>query len=432
MRILIKNINEIYSGKRDEIFKNAYIEITDSHISEINTMAECPKEDIYDRVIDGRGKIALPGFINTHTHAGMTLMRGYADDLPLENWLHEKIWPFEAKLKKEDIYWGSALSIVEMIKTGTTLFADMYFEMDRVAELVSKSGIRAALAEGLIEENDGEEGLKRSCEFAETWQGAANGRITTLIAPHAPYSCSTEYLNKVKKCADEKNLTIHIHVSETKTELENSIREKGMSPVKYLNEIGLFDSSVLAAHCVNLEEGDIEILAKKNVSVAHNPSSNTKLASGIAPVTNLINAGVNVAIGTDGVSSNNNLDIIEEARLASYLQKVSTSDPTAVDIWDLLKMLTVNGAKALNLKKLGLLNEGSAADVILVDVKKDTVSYPHHNNLSNLFYASHGNLVDTVIVDGEILMEKRIIKTLDVERIYHEVEKRSSWVADKV
>jgi 5-methylthioadenosine/S-adenosylhomocysteine deaminase len=374
-------------------------------------------------VIDGKGKIALPGFINTHTHSAMTLLRGYADDLPLQEWLETKIWPFEAGLSREDIYWGSKLAILEMIGSGTTTFLDMYFQMDMVAKAVKESGIRAVLSEGLIEANDGEKGLDSALEFCRSFQGSAEGRITTMLAPHSPYTCSQRYLERVSGLAYENGFLVNIHLAETRKEYEDSIKNTGKTPVKYLADIGLFKNPVVAAHCVYLDDSDLEILKDDNVSVAHNPASNMKLASGIARVADMMKKGINVSLGTDSVASNNNLDLIEEARIASYLQKVSKLDPGVMNIADIFDMLTINGAKALGLEKLGRIEKGYLADIVLVDTEDNSCFYPDHNNLSNLFYAGNGRDVDTVIINGAPVYRNKEFLTIDHEEVFYTVNK---------
>jgi len=428
LKILIKNIAEIHSAFSD-IRKNQFIIIEDQIIKKIDGMDNLKKRNNYDYVIDADGKILLPGFINTHTHAAMTFMRGYADDMPLDKWLQDKIWPFESRLDSEDIYWGTALAVMEMIKTGTTTFSDMYFSMDRVAEIVEESGMRAVLAEGLIEANDGQEGLNKALKYALDYNQAADGRITTMLAPHAPYTCGGDYLKQIKELALKNNLPVHIHLSESKKEVKDFLDSYQSSPIKYLADFNFFDNQVLAAHCVNLEPGDLEILKNNDVQIAHNPMSNAKLANGIAPVCEYLENGINVSLGTDGVSSNNSLDMLKEAKMASYLQKIKYEDPTAVDTAAILEILTINGAEALALDKVGLIEEGYKADLQLIDVKTESFYYPHHNNLSNLFYAADTHSIDTVITDGKILMENREFKTLDKEKIYYEAEKRSSKIA---
>jgi len=423
MNILIKNIDEIYTGDIEQsIIKNGHIIIKDKNIYKItNSLNNVEEKNYY--IINGKGKIALPGLINTHTHAGMTLLRGYADDLPLHTWLQDKIWPFEANLSKEEIYWGSKLAILEMISTGTTTFTDMYFQMDTVAKAVKETGIRAVLTEGLIEKNDGLEGLNSSVQFSNEWRGQANGRITTMLAPHAPYTCSRSYLEKIIQLSKENDLAINIHVAETKKEFEDSLNQYNLTPISYLDSFGFFERPIIAAHCVYASDKDIKILAEKNVGVAYNPASNMKLSSGIANISEMIKSGVNVAFGTDSVASNNNLDLIEEARIGSYLQKVNSTDPTVLNIDDLFKMLTINGAKALGLNNLGKIQKDFLADIVLIDTKTSSHFYPHHTNLSNLFYSGSGSDVDTVIINGELVYKSNKFLTIDKEEVYYEVEK---------
>lgn len=431
MKILIKNIAEIYSPF-SKTQKDQFILIEDQILKEIDSMDNLEIKDDYDHIIDATDKIVLPGFVNTHTHAAMTLMRGYADDMPLDKWLQNKIWPFEARMDADDIYWGTALAVLEMIKTGTTTFADMYFSMDKVAELVKKSGIRAVLAEGLIEANDGQSGLDKAVKYAVDYNNTADGRITTMLAPHAPYTCGKDYLKQIKNRAEKNSLPVHIHLSESKKEVNDFLDKYQKSPVKYLDDIDFFDNQVLAAHCVHLEPGDLEVLRDNKVQIAHNPMSNAKLANGIAPVNDYLDNKINVSLGTDGVSSNNSLDMLKEAKMASYLQKIKYNNPTAVDTETILKILTINGAEALNLKELSLIKTGYQADLQLIDLTKDSFYYPHHNNLSNLFYAADSRSVDTVIAAGKILMENNELKTLDQEKIFYEAEKRSLKIAEKL
>jgi 5-methylthioadenosine/S-adenosylhomocysteine deaminase len=426
MKILIKNIDELYTvNDNDFILNNAYIIIDKNKIKEYGkTELFTYNEKNFDRIIDAEGKIVLPGLINTHTHAAMTLLRGYADDLPLKEWLENKIWPFESKLKGSDIYWGSMLAIIEMIKNGITTFTDMYFQMNKVAKAVKESGIRAVLSQGLIEANDGLKGLEEASAFFIEWNNNANGRITTMLAPHAPYTCTPDFLKRIINISNEQKSAINIHLAETKWEKDFIYNKYKMTPTALLNNIDLFKRPTIAAHCIFLDDNDIDILAENNVGVSYNPKSNMKLADGIARIEEMIKKGINVGLGTDGVASNNRLDLIEEARIGSYLQKVRYMDPTVLNTHSILKMLTINGAKAIKIMNLGKIKKGYLADLILVDIKESSNYYPHHNNLSNLLYAGSGNDVDTVIVDGNILMEKRNLLTIDVEKIYYEIEKR--------
>ncbi|MDI6639147.1 MAG: amidohydrolase, partial [Bacillota bacterium] len=313
------------------------------------------------KVIEGSGLIALPGLVNAHTHAAMTVFRGFADDMPLMEWLTQKIWPAEARLEADDVYWGTMLACVEMIRAGVTTFADMYFFMDETAKAVERTGMRASLSRGLIGSAPGaDKALAEGRELCERWNGACGGRITTMLGPHAPYTCPKDFLEKVMEVASELGVGIHIHLSETEGEVKECRKlHGGMSPIELMDSYGLFEFPVLAAHCVHVSERDIEILSAKGVGVAHNPGCNMKIASGIAPVPKMLKAGVRVGLGTDGAASNNNLDLIEEMRTAALLQKVARRDPTALPAHRALEMATVNGARALGLAdRIGSLEPG--------------------------------------------------------------------------
>jgi len=366
----------------------------------------------------------MPGLINSHTHIGMSLLRNYADDLPLFDWLSKKIWPAEDKLNSNDIYWGSLLSMVEMIQSGTTTFCDMYFIMDEVAKGVEESGMRAMLTRGLVEDkNDPDKKLNEARGLHKNWHGKANGRIRTMVAPHAPYTCSDEFLLKTIELARELNTGIHIHLSETKNEVEDSYKLHGKSPIKHVYDLGMFDVHTLAAHCVHVDDNDIELMVEKNVYPVNNPGSNLKLASGFAPVDKMLKKGIKVALGTDGSSSNNNLNMFEEINLAALVNKAVNMDAVSVPALTAIEMATINGAKALGWDdEIGSIEKGKKADLILVDLNKAHL-YPRHNIISSIAYSAGGSDVDTVIIDGKIIMENRIIKTLDVEKIMFMAEK---------
>lgn len=419
MKILIENIDIL---QEDKILTNKNIFIQDDLILKITESKDFQEVDY---VIDGKNKLAMPGLVNTHTHLAMTLFRGYADDLPLKEWLEEKIWPKESKLTSDDVYWGSLLGICEMIKSGTIAFADMYFYMDEVAKAVSESGIKASLSVGMIGiTGDENEILNRGVIFAKNWHNSENGRIKVMLAPHAPYTCPPSFLEKVISKAVEFGLGIHTHLSETFLEVENIKNLYGVTPVRLMNRVGLFNVPVLAAHCVFVDDEEIEILAEKEVGVAHNPQSNLKLASGIAPVKKMLQKKVKVGLGTDGPASNNNLDLWEEMRLAAILHKGTEKDPICVPAEEALKMATKNGMEILGWKDSGVIKEGYKADIIILDLNKPHF-YPRHNLISHLVYSASSADVDTVIVDGKVLMEKRELKTLDEERIKFEAEKRA-------
>lgn len=427
MSYLIKDISIIPMTADDYIIEKGYLEIAGHEIRQV-AEGQAP-EGGYERIIDGTNLVALPGLVNAHTHAAMTLLRGYADDMPLMEWLEQKIWPLEAKLTGEDVYWGTMLAIVEMIRSGTTCFADMYFFMDRAAEAADRTGIRALLSRGLIGVGpDGEKALAESRELIRQWNKSDHGRVRFNLGPHAPYTCPPEYLRQVADLAGELGVGMHIHLAETASEAADSLSTYGLTPVAHLDSLGLFEHPVLAAHCVHLTEEDIEILARKGVRVAHNPESNMKLASGIAPVPRLLQAGVAVALGTDGASSNNNLDMMQEMHSCALLHKVNSMDPTVIPAYQALKMATVHGAQALGLADaIGTLEPGKKADLILVRVDGPHC-IPRYDIIANLIYAGQASDVDTVIIDGRIIMHKRVIRTFDEE----EVLERAKYTADQL
>ncbi|MFQ5795073.1 MAG: amidohydrolase [Candidatus Bipolaricaulia bacterium] len=391
---------------------------------------------VFGRVLDGEDKLVMPGFVNAHTHLPMVLLRGYADDLPLKPWLEEKIWPVEAELRAagtETIYWGALLGIAEMIRSGTTACADMYYHMDQVARAVKESGVRALLSWGIIApeiDEQVERQLETAADFVNEWDGAAGGRIATALSPHAPYTCDAEVWRRAVELAEADGVRIHTHLAETAGEVEDAYRNWGVSPVRYLEDLGVFTTSVLAAHCVHVSDEDIERLVAHGVHVVHNPGSNLKLASGIAPVERMLEAGIPVALGTDGAASNNNLDMLEEIRLASLLQKVEHQDPTAVSALEALRMGTVHGAMALGFDGIGVLEAGGPADLIIVDLDQVHM-VPNYNLISNLVYAGQSGDVETVIVNGQIVMEARKILTFDEAQVKRRVRQLSKRYRDR-
>ena len=373
-----------------------------------------------EKIIDAKGKFATPGLVNAHTHASMTLLRSFSDDKALMDWLNKDIWPVEAKMTRKDIYFGAALAAVEMIRGGTTAFADMYGPcMEEVAKVVNESGLRGSLCQGIIGFADGDKKLAANVELYKNFHGTADGRVTIMFGPHAIYTCPPDFLKKVAAEASKLGAEIHIHMNETQTEIDDCMKNYGKRPFEVVAETGLFDLGTLAAHCVYLSDSEIEIIKRKKIRVAHNPGSNMKLASGICPAKKLLDAGIIVALGTDGASSNNNLDMLEEIRLAALLAKVSTLDPTAIPAAQAIQMATDFGAQALNLQKVGRLAEGYKADIVLWDMR-GVDWQPNYNPASLLAYSANSSAADTVIVDGKILMQNRELKTLDEEKIIAE------------
>lgn len=421
MNILIKNATLLSMGDKEEPVENVEVAIEKDKIKYIG---EVPEDFYAEKVIDARESLVMPGLIDGHTHIAMSLFRNYADDLPLMEWLKTRIWPLEEKLTAQDVYWGSMLGVAELIRSGVTCFSDMYFFMEETAKAVEEAGIRAVLARGLVGgDNDDGRRFEETRKLYKSWHNGAGGRIKVMVGPHAPYTCSPGYLRKVVGLARELNVGIHIHIAESADEVEESLKNYGKSPVRHIYDLGLFDIPTVAAHCVHLSDEDIEILAENKVSVVNNPTSNLKLASGFAPVEKMIKKGINVALGTDGPSSNNNLNMFEEINLAAIINKSVNHDATSIPAITAIKMATVNGAKALGLEKeIASIEVGKKADLIIIDTQKPHF-YPRHNIISALAYSAQASDVKTVIVDGKIVMEDYEIKTIDTERIMFETEK---------
>ncbi|RLF50112.1 MAG: amidohydrolase [Thermoplasmata archaeon] len=406
MSILIKGVLLCAPNKHGLV--DIYIE--DNTIVEVSSAGKINVEA--EHVVDGSNHIAFAGLINAHTHAAMTLFRGYADDLPLHEWLTNKIWPLEARLDAETVYWATRLACIEMIRTGTTTFNDMYFFMEDVAKAVRDSGIRAVLSYGFIDlfdEEKREVEIKRTENFVRFVEGLGCSRVKAAVGPHAIYTVSRDGLIWAKEYADEKGLILHIHLSETKKEVEECQKEYGESPVKYLDSIGFLGKNVVAAHAVWVSDNDAQILGRRGVSIAHCPVSNMKLGVGRAmPYQTLRNVGVNIALGTDGCASNNNLDMIEEMKVAALLHKMS-GDPTVLNAHEALAMGSVNGAIALGINS-GRIEEGAVADIVLMDTRSSR-HVPGYNAISDLVYSSTAAQIDTVICDGRFVMKNGVIES---------------------
>ncbi|ANS74825.1 N-ethylammeline chlorohydrolase [Paenibacillus yonginensis] len=401
---------------------NGYMLVEDNRIQYIGESLPEGTEDTDS--FDGSGLLFLPGLVNTHGHAAMSLLRGYGDDLALQVWLQEKMWPMEAKFTGEDVYKGTALSVLEMLKGGTTTFLDMYDHMDQVGKVAEQSGIRAVLTRGVIGLCPPEvqtAKLQDAVSFAKQWHGAAEGRITAMMSPHAPYTCPPDYIEKIVQAAHDLDLPLHTHMSETRAEVEQNVRDYGTRPVEHLLKLGLFSRPSLVAHAVHLTDEEIAILAEHRVGVSHNPGSNLKLASGIARVVDLLKAGVTVSLGTDGPASNNNLDMLEEIRLAALIHKGVSGDPTAVPALEALKMGTEYGAKSLFLQDVGRLEAGMKADFIALNTEQAHF-LPKTDFISHTVYAAGAKDVEHVWVDGRQVVKHGECLTLDEERIRFEAQ----------
>ncbi|NLY09961.1 MAG: amidohydrolase [Tissierellia bacterium] len=429
MKTLIKNVLLLPMTSEEDLLEKGDILIEDNRISKVGKFyLDCE----LDLIIDGEGMLAMPGLINSHTHLGMSLMRNYADDLSLMDWLENKIWPLESYLEAEDVYWGALLNMMELIKTGTTSFVDMYFYMDEVAKAAEKLGMRGVITRGLVAFSDPEEkSIEETRALFKRWNGKAGDKLRVMVAPHAPYTCPRPYMEKVLKLADELNCPIHIHLSETEDEVKKSVEEVGLTPIEYMANMGLLNHHVVAAHCVHITDREIDLVKGKSFYPINNPTSNLKLASGFAPVSKMLSQGINVALGTDGASSNNHTNMWEEVHLASILNKAVDKDPTSVRAYEALKMATVNGAKAMNqIDDLGTLEVGKKADIILIDI--DVLHMrPHHRLISSLAYCAQGSDVNTVIIDGEIVLRNHQFVNVDEREVIDNVEKRTRKLLER-
>lgn len=394
MSILIRNA--YLDGKQQDVL------IEGNRVARISDSIT-PRGD--ETLIDATGKAIIPGMINTHTHAAMTLLRGYGDDLPLMTWLQDYIWPVEDQMTKEDVYIGAKLACLEMIKTGTTCFLDMYMHPLECARAVEETGLRAVLSYTLFDQGNPERAAldrKRSAEYLEAFSKLSD-RVQFNLGPHAIYTVSAEQLQFCHRFAQEHDLSIHLHLSETKGEVEECVRLHGTTPVRYLERIGILSPRLILAHVIWVDDEELDLLAKYNVKVVHNPASNMKLASGYAfRYEEMKNRGISVGVGTDGCSSSNNLDMFAAMRLASYLGKVWRFDSTAVNAPDIYASATKIGADILGIDA-GVIAEGKLADLCLIDLQRPEM-VPVHDLTSNLVYSASGSFVDTTIVDGRILM----------------------------
>ena len=430
-RLLIRAMVLPMTGP-DDFYEQGEIAIEGDRIVSVGPLGSAPTGFKPDRILNLQQDVVMPGLINTHTHAAMTLLRGYADDMPLMPWLEQKIWPFEAKMTAEDIYWGSALAVCEMIRSGTTTMVDMYLNEQETARAVLEAGTRAVLCRGMtgLDPKAASQALAENIELYQKYNDAGSGRIKVVFGPHAPYTCPTEFLKTVKQEADKLGAGLHIHVAETKAEL-TIIKEKySTTPVRWLESLGFFGGHVIAAHCVYLDDEEIDIFKKYEVGVAHNPESNMKLNSGTAPITKMLAKGVTVGLGTDGTSSNNDLDMFGEMRSASFQQKLLGSSE-ALKAYEVLEMATVGGAKVTGFSDIGKLAPSYKADLISIDFSQPHF-YPRFSIPSHLVYCARGSDVRTVMVDGKLLMEERQLLTMDQQRICEEVEKRAKRIAAEV
>ena len=424
MNILFQNVTAVLMDDARTVLPAAFVAVSGDKIASVGT--ERP-EGAFDRVIDGTGKVLMPGFVNTHTHIPMTLMRGYGGGHDLHSWLNDFIFPAEAKLDSRAVAAGTGLGLAEMIASGVTCIADMYAHTGTIAQRVLEAGLSANLCCGGVYFGDPADFSPDTCgdcvaqrRITEEWHNAGDGRIQIDASIHGEYTSSAPLWDWMARYAADHGLGMHVHLSETRSEHEACIARHGMTPAAVFAQHGLFDVRAIAAHCVWTTPEDWDILASHKVTALHNPVSNLKLGSGVAPIPAMLKAGVNVSLGTDGVSSNNATDLFADLKLAAILHNGVNHDPLAVDPYDALKMATVNGAKALG-RNTGRVAAGCDADLILVDFTKPN-NYPCHDVVENLVYASHGADVVLNMCRGKVIYENGVFLTLDLDRVKAEME----------
>jgi len=377
-------------------------------------------------IIDARDAIIMPGLINAHSHTAMTIFRGLADDLPLQQWLYDHIFPAESKhLNPETVYWGALLGCLEMIASGTTSFIEGYFLQDSTVQATHRSGLRALIAQGIIDfpapgVSDPTENLQVGKEFIEKWLGFSD-RITPGLFCHSPLTCSDKTLKGAMEISRDFSLPLQIHLSETSDEVKEISEKTGQRPVHYLDGLGLLNHNLIAAHAIHLNIEEIELLSREGVKVVHVPESNMKMSSGVARVSDMLRMGMTVGLGTDGCASNNNMDLFQEMDSAAKLSKVFTLDPVALSAETVLKMVTIGGAKIMGLEKeIGTIEVGKKADIIVVDLQSPHL-IPLYNPMSTIVYSANGADVKDVIVNGQILMNDRTFQTLNPDEIFEKV-----------
>ncbi len=423
--MLLKDIRFLVTQNQNrDVLQHVDVRIEDGRITEIG---ESLSND--DETVDCSEKVVMPGLVNTHTHAPMNVMRGISDNKVLQDWLAEDIFPAEERMDSETVYWGAKHAILEMVRTGTTCFNDMYFMEQSVADAVEDTGMRAVLAHGIIDMPD-EEPVDTKKELADSKRFVAryqdHDRITPAVGPHAIYTCSEELLQQAKDQADKFDTRLHIHLSETMRENRECEEEHGRTPTAYLDKLNLLDDRFIGAHGVWLTENDVELLQETGAGIAHNPCSNLKLGSGVADIAQLREQDVVTGIATDSVASNNNLNMFEEGKTAALLQK--RRDPHHMTEQDILDMLTIDGARLLNLDdEIGSIATGKCADITCIDINDVTLKPCHgvHGLLSNLVFGFHGQVSDT-FVDGEPLLRDHEPQTVDVDNVFQETTRRAA------
>jgi 5-methylthioadenosine/S-adenosylhomocysteine deaminase len=433
MQTLIKNVTAITLDAQDRILDDIDIVLQDRRIV---ALGASPENLNPDEVVDGKGMVALPAFFNAHTHAAMTLERGWAEDLPFDRWLNERIWVAESALEEDDVYWGAALAIAEMIGSGTIGFGDHYFWMNQVASAVERTGVKALLAWchfGIGTDKEvGQVSFEETVAFVERWNGAAGGRLRTTMGPHSPYMTPAEVLARFAREAHRVGVGAHFHLSESQDQVDNSIARHGNTPPVYVANLGLLDlpGPTLVAHCNSATESDIELLARKGVHVPHAPKTYQKLGMTMPPLKLMLDYGVKVALATDGPASNSDLNLIEVMRIVGLFQKGDQADPEAMPRTQLLRLASQASAEALGFTESGVLAPGLAADLILVDTRAPHW-IPRHDLAAGVVYSAHPSDIAYVWCDGRLLFRNGEYLTIDIDRVRWEAEKRAFRMVGK-
>ena len=422
MKILVKNA-DIVTLDSAGVIENGFLGTDGKKILFVGK--EIPADYKYDTVIDAQGKTVMPGLSNAHCHTAMTILRSYSEGYSLQKWLNEKIFPIEDKLTPDDIYYGTLLGISEMLRFGTTLTNDCYYFMDRAAEAYIEAKMNANISRCVMnfeakDDYSDDYRMKECIDLFKNYNGAYDDLIRVEMFPHAVYTCDFKYLKYSAEIADKYGMPVTSHLSENATEVSDCMKKYGKTPVEVYKEAGLLKKPSLMAHCVHLKDSDLPLL--KGHYIAHNPKSNLKLGSGIADIYKYKKAGINIAIGTDGASSNNTLNMLSELNYAAMLMCERNSDPSYCQPEEILKMATVNGALSMKRNKKGILKEGYDADFIILNTN-EVYYYPGHNIINNIVYATQGTDVETTVVNGEVLYNKGSYTTIDIEKVKHEVMK---------
>ena len=426
--LVIHNGSIVTVNERFDIITNGLLCVKAGRIARLDSRSDDQPLPAATDTLDAQGGLVMPGLVNSHTHLPMTLFRGLADDLPLDIWLNEHIFPAErAHVNAENVHWGTLLACAEMLLSGTTTCCDGYFFESQVAEAIHTSGMRAVLAQGVIDfpapgVSDTKNNLNVPRAFVDQWLNRSP-LITPSIFCHSAYTCSSETLKKAKALTAETELLFQIHAAETQNECHQIWQNFGTTPIAYLDRLGILDKNTLLIHCAWMEDADIDLVADRNASISHNPESNAKLAVGIAPAARLLQAGIPLGLGTDGCASNNNLDLFHEMDITAKIHKVETFEPTIMDARTVVELATIGGARAIGLgDRIGSLEVGKQADVIIIDTRLPHLT-PMYHPASHIVYTAKSSDVRDVVVDGRVLVRSRTAISLDVDEIMARVRK---------